>query len=199
MISRRSLDSCTTHGSIDCMDMGPAWGNIALVTTQDIRDIVDGLISVRKEISDFSSWQPSEADGKRRSVTPVILDGEIVGTLELQAYPNEPQPAYRILLNCFGRCVSRLDCRDLDGPHYNSSDRPSGLSSGPIFGQHMHYWNDNRRFSKLGSLSDKLPNARELEPTIKSFDFSLRWFCGECNIDISGLTLPDLPPRERLL
>lgn len=165
----------------------------------DLREDVDAFLSTTKEIGAFPGWFSDPKTGEYRCATPLLVDGEIVGRLEIQAYPNEPQPSYRIVLIFMEKCVCRLDCRDADGPHYNDQNRPAGMVLGPIFGQHVHFWSDNRRFAGYNSLPDRLRNARELQPAIKAYDSSFRWFCSEFSIDIAGLQLPQLPPRDKLL
>lgn len=165
----------------------------------DVRNDVDLFIASQKEIAGFPIWVLDHRYGEQICVAPLLINGEIVGKLELNAYPREQQPSYRILLIFMDRCICRLDNREADGPHYNHVDRPPGLPSGPIFSQHVHIWEDNRRFARYNSIPDRLPNAREMDPIIRSFDSALRWFCNEFRIEIAGIDLPDLPPRDRLL
>lgn len=165
----------------------------------DLRVQVDDFVNTQKSVDAFPLiWNLDHRSGEQIIAVPLRLDGENVGRLELNSYPREPQPAFRILL-IWQVCVCRLDCRALEGPHYNDADRPEGLGYGPIFDHHFHSWQDNRRFARYNSLPLRLRNARELPRPLTVFDAALRWFCNECNIDISGLELPSPPPRDQLL
>jgi hypothetical protein len=167
--------------------------------SDDVRNDVDLFIMSNKQVAAFPPWTVDHRYGEQICNAPLEIDGEILGKLELNAYPREPQPSYRIVLVFMGHCVCRLDFRGADGPHYNDADRPQELPPGPIYGQHVHIWRDNRRFARYNSIPVRLPNAREMQPTIRSFDSSLRWFCDEFSIDISGIDVPALPARDRLI
>lgn len=177
------------------MKKASAGGNV----DDDLRRLVDEFFAARKTVDPFPQWKPDHRAGEEICVVPISIDGEVVGALELNAYPRERQPSFRILIKFLNGCVCRLDNRTDEGPHYNSLNRPTDMPAGPLYEGHFHTWPDNRRFASMRKLPDHLPNARELPARVRSFESALRWFCDECGIDLSGMEIPDLPPRDRLL
>ena len=168
--------------------------------TEDVRRLVDEFFAARKTINNFPQWRADHRAGEEICFVPISIDGEVVAALELNAYPRERQPSFRILIKFMMQdCICRLDNRTEEGPHYNSANRPDDLPAGPLYEGHFHSWPDNRRFASARKLPDRLPNARELPSKIRTFNSALRWFCDECSIDLSGMKIPDLPPRDRLL
>ncbi|HUZ32794.1 MAG TPA: hypothetical protein VMV19_11940 [Xanthobacteraceae bacterium] len=165
---------------------------------QPIRDLIDQLLGARKTISGVPDWQPAPYEGEERLIMPLRIDGVSCGAdLLITAYPLIGQSKYRIML-CAPKCIWRIDHVN-DEPHVNSLNRPLDLTEYWFNEPHYHSWQDNRRFCTYFSLPDNLENARIIPLEIRSFDSSLRWFCGQTNIDQPPAGLISLPPRRKLL
>lgn len=166
----------------------------------DIRQIVDGLLEAEKHLAGEGEWQ-DDREGVRRFTRAVEREGEITPLeMVLKAYPRRAQPCFRILLT-MGRAVWRVDF-DAKETHWNPRlprrkevDPPQGMIKGP----HYHAWADNRRFATMGSLPQKLRNARFIPERIRSYEQAFRWFCAETSIDIGHDDIPELPKRDTLI
>lgn len=166
----------------------------------DIRQIVDGLLEAEKHLAGEGAWQ-NDRDGVKRFNRAVEHQGEITALeLVVKAYPRRVQPCFRILLT-MGRAIWRVDFDALE-THMNPRnarrkevDPPLGIIKGP----HYHAWADNRRFATMGSLPQKLRNARFMPDRIRSYEQAFRWFCAETSITIGNDDIPELPERDTLL
>lgn len=166
----------------------------------DVRSLVDRyLAGTKRLLMTRGAWQPEARAGVYRRSIPIATEGEVLGHVELKAYPRDRQPAFRIVLIFLDRCIARLDSVPTDGPHYNSFNRPRDLEAGPVVGPHFHSWPDNCRFGTMSALPERLLNARPLRPKIRSYDAAFRWFCAEHNIDMETWVPPELPERDTLL
>ena len=158
---------------------------------------IDGLLAARKAISGEPNWQDTYYN-EARLIMPLVVDEVSCGAdLEIISYPLDGHTRFRVMI-CAPRCIWRID-HVTDEPHVNSFNRPNDLAEADINGPHYHSWPDNRRFATHSSLPDRLENARVLPAGLQTFDSTLRWFCGETNIEQPPTGLIVLPSRMRLL
>jgi hypothetical protein len=112
------------------------------------------------------------------------------------AYPNHPTLMFRIGIKFLDHMVCRLDF-ELDGAHANNfSSWDDGLP-GLVKGPHWHSWEINRRLIKSIGSAFELHNATPFSIS-RQFDASLRWYCGERQIEIGRHEI-ELPPKEMLI
>ena len=164
----------------------------------DIRVTVDNLLRVDKVPAGHARWVDEHREGDMRMLYPLLVEGEISdANLLVIAYPRSPSLRFRVNL-LYGRAIWRLDYV-ADEEHVNSFNRPDGLILGPFTCPHFHSWTDNRRFATKITLPDRLENARILEAKLQTFPNVFRWFCGETNIVISEVKIPELPKSDRML
>jgi hypothetical protein len=168
------------------------------MATRSIAELIDDLLAAEKTIAGDPDWRIGPYDGEDRLVMPLRIRGVSTGSdLMISAYPYLGNSKFRIMV-CAEKCVWRID-HVFDEPHVNSFSRPSDLDEYSFNEPHYHAWSDNRRFCTHQSLPDRLYNARIMPPDVRSFDSSLRWFCGKTNIVQPPHGLIALPPRRRLL
>lgn len=173
---------------------------IGCMADQSIQSIINSLLAAKKTPMGTPSWVPSSfGPGELKLSYPLYIDGNPChSSLEINAYPSygNSKEKWRIKL-LVEKCVWRIDyCPD--DRHINSLNKPSDLHETECVGPHYHAWQDNERFCTHASLPDKLPNARIMPVNCRTFENSLRWFCGETNIELMTPVI-DLPPRTRLL
>lgn len=163
----------------------------------DLREVVDRLLQVPKELTGVGSWEPASHEGDVRMALPLIVEGEISDAMvTIIAYPRAPTIRFRLVLT-YIRAIWRVDYTD-DELHVNSANRPHDLTDWQIMGPHYHSWQDNRRFARHNSLPIKLRNARFLPNNVRTYDNAFRWFCGNTGI-LPPASVPELPPRDTLL
>ena len=143
-------------------------------------------------------WRDGPYGGEMRMVMPLrINDVSTGGELLVTAYPLIGHSRFRVML-ILQKCVWRVDHVN-DEPHINSFDRPADLAEFDFCEPHYHAWADNRRFCTHLSLPEQLENARLMPQHVRTFDTTLRWFCGQTNIEQPPPGVIALPPRTRLL
>ena len=163
--------------------------------------LVDGILAANKTLAGIPSWEPSPRnDADRRLVWPLRINDTPCGTLEAVAFPfyGNSKEQWKIMVITADHCVSRLDFNP-EAVHTNPLNLPSELQGKIIWGPHYHAWADNRHLCTASSLPVKISVARLIPSNIRTFQNSLRWFCGENNIELPTGPLVDLPPRETLL
>lgn len=171
---------------------------MASPTDYDVRQVVDAMLAAPKTLAGVADWRTHYGETKARWRKPCLFQGEVTQfEVEVQAYPLSEDLKFRIIL-IFGKVIWRLDFCNTDG-HVNSLNRPTELPPGPIHDPHYHAWVDNRRFATKVSLPSELDNANILPANVRSFESAFRWFCGETNIVVPTLEMPQLPPRARLI
>ena len=165
---------------------------------RSVADLIDDLLAAQKTFGGEPDWQQSPYEGEERLVIPLRIDGVSSGAdLIITGYPYIGHTRFRVMI-CAPKCVWRIDHAE-DEHHINSFNRPADLAEYDLLGPHYHSWPDNRRFCTLNTLPERLENARIMPPDVRTFDTSLRWFCGQTNIDQPEQGLIALPPRRRLL
>jgi hypothetical protein len=166
------------------------------MATRPIAELIDDLLAAKKTIGGFPNWTEAPFEGEERLLMPLLISGVSSGAeLTVIVYPPFGHMRFRIML-CATKCVWRIDYA-FDEPHVNSLNKPPDLMEYQFCEPHYHSWGDNRRFCTYHGLPDKLPNARIMPQ--RSFDSSLRWFCGETNIAQPPSGMIYLPPRRRLI
>ncbi|MBI1775895.1 MAG: hypothetical protein HYR63_11165 [Proteobacteria bacterium] len=166
--------------------------------TKSIAELIDDLLAARKELVGIPGWREGPHPDEHRLVMPLHIDGVSTGAEFLvTAYPLVGHGKFRIMI-CAPKCVWKID-HTTDELHVNSFDRPSDILEHSFMQPHYHSWADNRRFSTRSVLPEQLKNARIMPEGVRSFDSSLRWFCGDTNIEQPAKGLIVLPPRTRLL
>lgn len=81
-------------------------------------------------------------------------------------------------------------------PHRNMPPLPPNIIDLSVIGPRYYSWENNRNSFKV-SLPG-LPYANPLPRNLEDFHNSIRFACGECNIDLSNADLPDFPGKGRL-
>jgi hypothetical protein len=162
----------------------------------DVRILIDTFLRADKTLAVMGEWKSHQDGDDLRWIAPVELDGEQHGiNLVVKFYPNKPSLEFTILLAAT-QCIWRLDFTNT--PHQNPLNAPT--FQGMLLGEpHYHSWDDNRSLSKANSLSKKLPNARLLPLSIKTFAPAFRWFADGTRIYVESGDIPELPRRESLL
>lgn len=131
---------------------------------------------------------------------PLLYESEVSDAeLHLTALPNRAELKFTIAL-VYRWCIARLDfVPDREG-HTNPADRAVLLDgTHRVRGPHCHSWADNRHLATAAGLPHDLKCARPLPTSIRRWEQAFRWFCGEVNIDLSGIAIPAYPQRTRLL
>lgn len=86
--------------------------------------------------------------------------------------------------------------------HFNhpivGSAVPEAVALGWLEGPHIHAWAENRLLVRNSPLKE-LEFAVPLPSNIQGFANCFRWFCGEYNIHIAGIPIPEIPPKDTLL
>lgn len=196
----RRLGVCSGNGSRNNPN-GAAQALLIIgikMSDRPIAEIIDDLLAAPKTMDGVPDWQDAPYRGEQRIVMPLRIDGVSTGAdLLITSYPFIGHTKFRIMINA-DKCVWRID-HVMDEPHINSFDKPPDLLEFDFNEPHYHSWQDNRRFCTHFSLPNELQNARIMPAHVRTFDSSLRWFCGETNIEQPPNGLIDLPPRRRLL
>jgi hypothetical protein len=168
------------------------------MATRPIAELIDDLLAARKTIAGLPNWIEAPYEWEERLLMPLHINGVSGGVdLIVTAYPHFGHSKFRIMI-CAPKCIWRIDHAN-DEPHVNSFERPLDLEETDFCEPHYHSWSDNRRFCTHGGLPDKLLNARKMPADVRSFDTSLRWFCGQTNIEQPVVGMITLPPRRRLI
>lgn len=167
----------------------------------EIVEIFDHLINAPKQIAGQPDWRDGPRSGQQRWLASLSIGGVVCDlSLIVDAYPREPSAKFTISLIC-GAALVRLDYGELE-MHYNHQIAgcvtPEAITLGWLEGPHVHGWPENRRLVKTEPPKE-LEFALPLPSQIQGFANSFRWFCGEYNIDISGMDLPEIPPKDTLL
>jgi hypothetical protein len=164
-----------------------------------VADLVDRLLADTKRPVGEAVWREGNRD-EMRIRWPLLVGSSVSeAALHLTAFPNSAEPRFSIGL-VYRACVARLDFV----PNHESHTNP--LSQGALLdgtyrvrGPHYHAWADNRYLATAAALPRQLLCARELPPQIRKWDQAFRWFCDQVSVGLSGIAIPDLPPRSRLL
>lgn len=164
-------------------------------------DFLDGLIATPKEIAGKPDWQPGPRSGQQRWLASLSINGVVCElTLIIDAYPREPSPKFSISLIC-GSSIVRLDYGELE-MHYNhvvsKCPTPSSVTLGWVNGSHLHGWPENRLLVKREPPKE-LEFAISLPPNMQGLANCFRWFCKEHNINLDGVDIPQMPPKDTLL
>lgn len=168
------------------------------MATRPIAELIDDLLAARKTITGIPDWAEAPYQGEERLLMPLRINGLSAGvSLIVISYPVSGHSKFRIML-CAPKCVWRIDYAPNE-PHVNSLNRPNDLLEYHFCEPHYHSWSDNRRFCTHQALPERLLNARIMPVDVRTFDTSLRWFCGETNIGQPSPGTIVLPPRRRLL
>jgi hypothetical protein len=169
------------------------------MSAQPITEFIQRFLAARKTMGGEPEWNPDPYDDRAQRVTlPLQIDGlSTNANISVVYYPYYPTLRFRILI-CTTRCIWRLD-HVHDEPHINSFNKPRDLKEHSFAEPHYHSWDDNKRFCTKFSLPDRLENARITPAGVRTFDSSLRWFCGETNVAQPATGEIELPRRTRLL
>jgi hypothetical protein len=155
------------------------------------------LAETKRPVGDVA-WREGNRD-EMRIRWPLLVGSSVSeAALHLTAFPNSVELRFSIAL-VYRWCVARLDFVPSHESHTNPlSQRPLG-GVYRVRGPHYHAWADNRFLATAAALPRELRCARELPPQIRRWDQAFRWFCDQVYVDLSGVAIPDLPPRTRLL
>ncbi len=172
------------------------------LTTKPNIIFIDWFFNQSKTIAAAGTWQETETDGRYRYKVPIAIGGTTtLSDLYIEAFSRSESLRFSIVL-CYKLCIFRLDYWELD-QHNNHKvgkhNMPEGITVGPIKGPHFHHWSDNRMLATNSSIPSTLEYARALPSNLKSFENCFRWFCGEANIELGGLIVPELPLKDRLI
>ena len=167
----------------------------------DVAAAIDRLLKTPKYIvgSDIAvPWADGRNDHEKVIHLPLEIEGELTGAqLMVVGFPRSRNLKFRLGI-LFSGAVCRLDYTD--ETHPNSLD--AALAGLPlvVVGPHYHSWPINRRFCRGGSLPQRLHDAVPFDPSGRSFDAILRWFCADTGIEsLPGNHQIELPKSDRLL
>jgi hypothetical protein len=172
-----------------------------MATRDELQKAIDTFVAARKSIAGVGegyNWGPGYSSGERKAIFPVEVNGELVegARVEVVGFPDSPTLKFRLSL-CFNAAICRLDYTD--ETHGNTMRTIGDGLPAVVRGPHFHSWPLNRRFFRGASRAPELHNAEQFT-TASNFDSTLRWFCGQVNIDQPpGGHFIALPQRERLL
>jgi hypothetical protein len=160
--------------------------------------LVDRLLAAKKRVVGDPIWREGNRD-EMRILWPLLVGSSVSeAALHLTGFPNSAELRFSIAL-VYRWCVARLDFVPKHESHTNPLNRKELLGVYRVRGPHCHAWADNRYLATAAALPRELKCARELLPQIRRWDQAFRWFCDQVGIDLSGIDIPDLPPRTRLL
>lgn len=163
----------------------------------DIRDIIDDLLSRPKQLAGTPSWGRGPRSGQIKWKAPLSLQGEVLEMdLIVIAYPEMPPLTFAMLVVYDDIAISRMDYGENE-EHNNGSYVPPNITSWKIRGPHCHKWQDNKCFATHSTLPDILGYASLLPSSVRGFENTFRWFCGEHKIGI--IDVPRYPVSELLL
>lgn len=168
----------------------------------DLPARVDALLAASKRIAEPSAWHGTDYVGQKRWQSRLVADGDVTDMyLQINTFPAKPFLDFHILL-IYRTCVARIDSSDIE-KHNNRRmagvELPQGIDTGMISGPHFHSWSDNRRLVTGRSLPKELPFARVLPRNVRGFENTLRYLCGQTNIQLGVDDVPELPERDRLI
>lgn len=162
-------------------------------------ELVDKVLSSTKLLAGIGipqRWQPNRDPNELSIKIPIEIEGQQVGHKLVAVFePASHTLKFSILIVVNEVCITRLDF-DPTGGHTNSLLAFQYGIPAVVSGKHFHRWSLNRRFvTGVGHL-ERLENAEDIPQNIRTFDSALRWFCGECNIQLPHNHAIELPPRS---
>ena len=162
-------------------------------------ELVDKVIASTKYLAGIGlpqRWQPNRDPNELSIKIPIEINGLQIGHKFVAVFePASHTLKFSILIVVNEVCITRLDF-DPTGGHTNSLLASQYGIPAVVSGKHFHRWVLNKRIVTAAGHLERLENAEAIPDRIRTFDSALRWFCGECNIQLPHNHAIELPPRS---
>lgn len=168
------------------------------------RDYVDTFISTPKSLVGEPYARTNDTSDGSDLFWLLSLNGGSPSRdrLFIKAYDRRPRE-FVIMVQVYWEPIDReipvlrvMQTPDRD-PHPNHPPLPAGITEFEVAGPRAYLWEYN--CSKFRPTDAGLPYAIPLDRKNHDFHNAIRYICGEANISLSGVTLPDFPTRGTLL